>query len=184
LVPNFCTWAAGSALSTTGRTQAAGGQAASGTQVSPRVAQQPYCCRHCVSRVQVGAQIWLLPIGTHAPSGLLQAEESAQVTVQKPPGKRSFASVQPSPLGQSALVVQASPSTPGVPFSCAQVPFEHRCVTGQSLGKLQGMSLEQAASRAPSKTQVESLLTDPPVLPRQPSGPRRAFHFLQRSEAA
>src|SRR5215475_3300958 len=80
LVWNFCTWAVGSALSTTGRTQAGSGQAASGTQVSPSVAQQPYCCRHSVSLEQVGAQIWLPPTGVQAPP-VPQTEESVQATV-------------------------------------------------------------------------------------------------------
>src|SRR5258707_15884581 len=66
-VPNFCTWAVGNALSTTGRTQAAGGQAASGTQVSLSVAQQPYSWRQSASFEQVGVHTWVEPIGVQAP---------------------------------------------------------------------------------------------------------------------
>jgi hypothetical protein len=65
--------------------QAGSGQAASGTQVSASVAQQPYCWRHCESAVQFGAHSWVDPIGVQVPV-LPQAVESAQPVVQKPPG--------------------------------------------------------------------------------------------------
>src|SRR5882672_5800651 len=80
-VPNFCTWAAGNALSTTGRTQAGSGQAASGTQVSASVAQQPYPWRHWASLEQVGVHTLVEPIGVQAPLAP-QAEASAQAAVQ------------------------------------------------------------------------------------------------------
>jgi hypothetical protein len=151
----------GSALAATGRVQAGGVQAASGTQTFPSVGQQPYPWRHCGSLVQDGMQRELAAIGVQ--TELVQSAGCAQELAQNPPSNPVV--WQTSPVAQSGVPRQASPSAlGGWPPGSTQVALTQRWLLGQSRTTAHDrVSLEQAARNAQARRTIASLVTAPPV---------------------